>query len=123
MMVIGEICSYIQKLKCLNESVLRWIDQHVRANPCCILSPVFRDYDHHVDKLNTSFKVTPDQLSSSSRPVRTDGLPATNTSTVARHSATVVSSTGMYFFTFMLQNIYICFLMQRLFKYFAFGAV
>jgi len=81
------MCRYIERVKCLNESLLRWIDQHVRSTPCCILTPVFRDYEKHVDDLNKTYNITPDRLSGSSQTVRADGLPTASFSTVARHSA------------------------------------
>jgi len=95
---------YIQKLKCLNESLLRWIDQHVRSNACCILTPVFRDYDRHVDSLNKTFNVTPDRWSTTtSQTASTGGSPAAATSTAATNNAVtnaaVTSSSGTYFFT------------------------
>jgi len=32
-------------------SVLEWIKQHLEKNPYCILSPIFKDYDTHLNKL------------------------------------------------------------------------
>ena len=43
--------SYLSNLKSLNMSVLEWIKQHLEKNPYCILSPIFKDYDTHLNKL------------------------------------------------------------------------
>ena len=46
---------YLHNIKCLNESVTKWIKQHVDKNPHCILSPIFHDYEKHlaeIEKLN-----------------------------------------------------------------------
>ena len=42
---------YMSNLKALNNSVLEWISQHVRKNPYCILTPIFRDYEKHLSEL------------------------------------------------------------------------
>jgi len=96
-----ELCRYMQKLKCLNESLLRWIDQHVRSSRCCILSPVFRDYDRHVEALNKTFKVSPDRFSASSQAASTSGLSAASSppavASSADKTATITSISGMYY--------------------------
>ena len=43
--------SYSENLKKLNESVLSWIKSHVDKNPFCILTPIFKDYEKHLDTL------------------------------------------------------------------------
>jgi len=82
-MLLPDFIRYVQKVKCLNESLVRWIDQHVRSSPCCILSPVFRDYERHLDKLNNTFNVTPDRLT---------GTAVASTST----DTTTIGSTGKF---------------------------
>lgn len=42
---------YLSNLKALNNSVLEWISQHVRKNPYCILTPIFKDYERHLSEL------------------------------------------------------------------------
>lgn len=42
---------YLSNLKALNNSVLEWITQHVRKNPYCILTPIFKDYEKHLGEL------------------------------------------------------------------------
>jgi len=85
-MLLPDFIRYVQKVKCLNESLVRWIDQHVRSSPCCILSPVFRDYERHLDKLNNTFNVTPDRLTGT-------GVASTSTDT------TTIGSTGKFLIT------------------------
>ncbi|CAG2187569.1 NPAP60 [Mytilus edulis] len=43
--------SYLSSLKNLNESVLSWIKSHVDKNPFCILTPVFKDYEKHLEEI------------------------------------------------------------------------
>ncbi|GAB1608103.1 nuclear pore complex protein Nup50-like [Argonauta hians] len=40
------------QLKKLNEGVLQWIQQHVKQDPYCILTPIFDDYRKHLDKIH-----------------------------------------------------------------------
>ncbi|KAF2901532.1 hypothetical protein ILUMI_04653 [Ignelater luminosus] len=45
---------YYAKLKGLNESVAKWVNQHVNANPFINLTPVFRDYEKYINELESS---------------------------------------------------------------------
>lgn len=40
-----------ENLRKLNESVLSWIQKHVEKNPYCILTPIFKDYERHLEEL------------------------------------------------------------------------
>ncbi|EZA62009.1 hypothetical protein DMN91_003646 [Ooceraea biroi] len=42
---------YYAKLKGLNESVTTWIKTHVDANPFCILTPIFKDYEKYLKEI------------------------------------------------------------------------
>ncbi|XP_012248977.1 nuclear pore complex protein Nup50 isoform X1 [Bombus impatiens] len=42
---------YFAKLKGLNESVAQWIKTHVDANPFCILTPIFKDYERYLKEI------------------------------------------------------------------------
>lgn len=42
---------YYAKLKGLNESVAQWIKTHVDANPFCILTPIFKDYERYLKEI------------------------------------------------------------------------
>ena len=46
-----ERTTYLSNLKSLNVSVMNWISTHLEKNPYCILTPIFKDYDTHLDKL------------------------------------------------------------------------
>lgn len=46
-----ESSTYLSSLKSLNESVLAWVKQHVERNPYIILTPVFRDYEKHLESV------------------------------------------------------------------------
>jgi hypothetical protein len=43
---------YYSHLKSLNLSVSSWINKHLDDNPFCILTPVFRDYERHLESIN-----------------------------------------------------------------------
>ena len=59
---------YLSNLKALNNSVLEWITQHVRKNPYCILTPIFKDYEKHLSELEKG-KEKSESNGSSSQPV------------------------------------------------------
>ncbi|XP_043253077.1 nuclear pore complex protein Nup50 isoform X1 [Colletes gigas] len=44
---------YFAKLKGLNESVAQWIKTHVDANPFCILTPIFKDYERYLKEIES----------------------------------------------------------------------
>ncbi|XP_003702330.2 nuclear pore complex protein Nup50 [Megachile rotundata] len=44
---------YFAKLKGLNESVAQWIKTHVDANPFCILTPIFKDYEKYLKDIES----------------------------------------------------------------------
>ncbi|KAG6803267.1 nuclear pore complex protein Nup50 isoform X1 [Apis mellifera caucasica] len=44
---------YFAKLKGLNESVAQWIKTHVDANPFCILTPIFKDYEKYLKEIES----------------------------------------------------------------------
>lgn len=43
------------ELKSLNEAVLDWIGMHLKKNAYCILTPVFEDYESHLEKLQAKY--------------------------------------------------------------------
>ncbi|XP_076760676.1 nuclear pore complex protein Nup50 [Xylocopa sonorina] len=45
---------YFAKLKGLNESVAQWIKTHVDANPFCILTPIFKDYEKYLKDIEAN---------------------------------------------------------------------
>nr|CAH7729226.1 unnamed protein product [Callosobruchus chinensis] len=47
----GKSEAYLSKLKGLNESVSKWIKQHVDANPLINLKPIFEDYEKYFKEL------------------------------------------------------------------------
>lgn len=44
---------YVANLKALNETVTTWITDHVKKNPCCVLTPIFQDYEKHLKDLES----------------------------------------------------------------------
>jgi nuclear pore complex protein Nup50 len=42
---------YCSSLKGLNQCVSQWIKSHVDSNPFCILTPIFRDYERYLTKI------------------------------------------------------------------------
>lgn len=55
---------FYSKLKQLNDSVAKWISMHVSKSPCCILTPIFRDYEKYYAELEGSHPVIPTNRSS-----------------------------------------------------------
>jgi len=47
----NNLSEYHAKLKGLNESVTAWIKSHVDANPFCILTPIFKDYENYLKEI------------------------------------------------------------------------
>lgn len=43
---------YCSSLKGLNQCVSQWIKSHVDSNPFCILTPIFRDYERYLTKID-----------------------------------------------------------------------
>ena len=41
----------MSQLKALNETVSKWIKDHVDQNPYCILTPIFTDYKTHLTEI------------------------------------------------------------------------
>ncbi|XP_012528052.2 nuclear pore complex protein Nup50 isoform X2 [Monomorium pharaonis] len=54
---------YYAKLKGLNESVATWIKSHVDANPFCILTPIFKDYEKYLKEITSKEESTKAQTS------------------------------------------------------------
>jgi len=52
----GVSTEYLSHLKALNLQVLAWLKQHVDSNPLVILSPVFKDYDKHLEEITEQFQ-------------------------------------------------------------------
>eukprot|EP00092_Neocalanus_flemingeri_P026082 GFUD01028268.1.p1 GENE.GFUD01028268.1~~GFUD01028268.1.p1 ORF type:complete len:707 (-),score=239.83 GFUD01028268.1:117-2237(-) len=48
---------YLANLKALNTQVTNWIKSHVDDNPLVDLTPVFKDYEKHINELRTKFNV------------------------------------------------------------------
>ncbi|CAH1389931.1 unnamed protein product [Nezara viridula] len=42
------------KIKVLNECLVEWISKWVSKNPTCVLTPVFRDYEKHLESIKSS---------------------------------------------------------------------
>ncbi|KYM97533.1 PREDICTED: nuclear pore complex protein Nup50 [Cyphomyrmex costatus] len=57
---------YYAKLKGLNESVTTWIKSHVDANPFCILTPIFKDYERYLKEITSKEESTKTQISHTS---------------------------------------------------------
>ena len=48
---------YLANLKALNTQVTNWIKSHVDENPLVDLTPVFKDYETHINELRSKFNV------------------------------------------------------------------
>jgi len=78
---------YLSQLKSLNDSVSKWIREHVEKNAYCILSPVFKDYEKHLAIIE---KLNPDKNGDSTKGAQSD-LPKDENKEPAKSEA--VSST------------------------------
>ena len=47
---------YLANLKLLNQQLTSWINEHVKKNPCCVLTPIFEDYEKHLKGLEDQKK-------------------------------------------------------------------
>jgi len=50
---------YLSHLKALNNQVLAWLKMHIDSNPLVILSPVFKDYETHLEEISTKYGASP----------------------------------------------------------------
>lgn len=79
--------NYYGKLKGLNQSVAEWIQEKVKQNPFCILTPIFDDYAKHLNtiketnKTSTKADTTPAETSTNAKTAITE--PAAKTFTFA----------------------------------------
>jgi len=55
---------YLANLKALNTQVTNWIKSHVDENPLVDLTPVFNDYDKHINELKSKFNIQASMRSS-----------------------------------------------------------
>lgn len=46
---------HLENVKALNVSVCSWIKKHVDVNPYVDLTPIFRDYDKHMQGIDEKF--------------------------------------------------------------------
>jgi len=46
---------YLSHIKALNLQVLDWLKMHIEKDPLVILSPVFKDYDQHLEDIEKEF--------------------------------------------------------------------
>ncbi|KAF5396754.1 Nuclear pore complex protein Nup50 [Paragonimus heterotremus] len=47
--------NYLKQLQTLNQNLLEWIEKHIKADPLCILSPIFQDYEKHLKLLHEKY--------------------------------------------------------------------
>lgn len=73
---------YHQKLRALNQSLCQWIKQHVDKDPVCILTPIFKDYEKHLQSI---------QIKST-----TNGTSGSATGTIPVPAATEIKSTTTF---------------------------
>lgn len=77
--------TYLSNLKALNISVSTWIKQHLDKNPYCILSPIFKDYENHLNELERERQKTSENGSAtlkkeeSAKPMEEDTKPVPKT--------------------------------------------
>ena len=50
--------SYLDLLRALNVGVSKWISNHVEKNPYVDLTPIFRDYEKHLETIDLKVQYT-----------------------------------------------------------------
>lgn len=48
---------FLENLKALNESVTKWINEHVSGNPHVDLTPIFADYKSHLSDIESKVHI------------------------------------------------------------------
>ena len=46
---------FVSHLSELNKQFFQWIDQHIKKNPCILISPCIRDYEKHLAELTKEY--------------------------------------------------------------------
>ena len=59
---------YLSHIKALNLQVLAWLKSHVEKDPLVILSPVFKDYDKHLEDIDKQYKHKKESSSATTTP-------------------------------------------------------
>lgn len=77
---------YYAKLKGLNESVATWIKSHVDANPFCILTPIFKDYERYLKEITSKEESTKTRTSHTTERATHTTERATHTTERATHT-------------------------------------
>lgn len=98
----SESNTYSENLRKLNESVLSWIQKHVEKNAYCILTPIFKDYEKHLDELekeksDSAAKETAKTTPSSSTAEVSSTAPLTSKPFSFGTSSTATSGSGFSF--------------------------
>ena len=66
--------SFNDNLKALNESVVAWIQKHVKLNPYIDLTPIFNDYKEHMKNIDIKFSSSANERDSPSSASPATGL-------------------------------------------------
>lgn len=83
---------FLKKLKKLNESVLKFAQEHVNKNPLVILTSVFEDYARHLARIQGEKKVVTQEASSTKTDEPTSTEAAEVTSATNANEATPVNA-------------------------------
>ncbi|XP_077518898.1 nuclear pore complex protein Nup50 isoform X1 [Amblyomma americanum] len=67
---------YLRKLARLNECFVNWLEKQLNSNPCCDFTPVFRDYNRHLDEIQRRYNTKPEPTESVSTPLAINFKPS-----------------------------------------------
>ncbi|KAK8761595.1 hypothetical protein V5799_027135 [Amblyomma americanum] len=67
---------YHRKLARLNECFVNWLEKQLNSNPCCDFTPVFRDYNRHLDEIQRRYNTKPEPTESVSTPLAINFKPS-----------------------------------------------
>lgn len=76
---VNKPAGFYADLKALNESVSKWIQTHVEKNSCCVLTPVFKDYERHLTTIENKY-ITPQKANTTPSEKEKWGVPASSIS-------------------------------------------
>ena len=89
---------YLSHIKALNLQVLAWLKSHVEKDPLVILSPVFKDYDKHLEDIDKQYKHKKESSSATTTPSAakvTDNAELPNNDSSLKPSSTGSFSIGL----------------------------
>uniref|UniRef100_A0A1E1XUP1 Putative nuclear pore complex component n=1 Tax=Amblyomma sculptum TaxID=1581419 RepID=A0A1E1XUP1_AMBSC len=67
---------FLSKLASLNKSFVNWLEKNLNSNPCCDFTPVFHDYNRHLEEIRRRYSSKPEPTESVSTPLAMNFKPS-----------------------------------------------